>query len=283
MATINAICYNPSPNFIPTNIYKQKTHCKISSFSLCFSASRSSLCGGFIPKTTTLGRNRLWVSKAMSDSAFSDDKSNVNIQVFEQQAFIDDSTQFCAKFLPPQLESKLNRLSRWIVTVLMGCFILWRHDAEALWFGAGAILNVLLSVWLKRILNQERPTTLKSDPGMPSSHAQSIFFAAFFVILWSVGRIGLNVFTIFVSGLVLASGSFFSYLRVSQKLHTMSQVVVGAAIGSIFSTLWYWLWNAFLLDVFISSIWVRIVVVLGSAGLCLGFFIFTIPHWLQNE
>ncbi|KAE9612970.1 hypothetical protein Lal_00027695 [Lupinus albus] len=279
MATIT----NPSPSLIPTNLHKQKRHFKISSFPHTFSASKSNLCGGFIPKTATLGRNRFWVSNAMSDSALSNNKSNENIQLFEQEAFIDDSTQFCAKFLSPQLESTLNRLSKWIVTVLIGCFILWRHDAEALWFGAGSILNGLLSVWLKRILNQERPTTLKSDPGMPSSHAQSIFFAAFFVILLSVEWLGLNVFTIFVSGLVLASAAFFSYLRVSQKLHTMSQVVVGAAIGSIFSTLWYWLWNAFLLDAFISSIWVRIVVVLGSAGLCLSFFLFAISHWLQNE
>jgi len=73
--------------------------------------------------------------------------------------------------------------SKWIVAALFGCFILWRHDAEALWFTAGSILNALLSVLLKHILNQERPSTLKSDPGMPSSHAQSIFFAVFFVIL----------------------------------------------------------------------------------------------------
>ncbi|KAE9606681.1 hypothetical protein Lal_00026447 [Lupinus albus] len=98
-----------------------------------------------------------------------------------------------------------------------------------------------------------------------------------------VERIGLNLFTIAASGLVLASGSYFSYLRVSQQLHTMSQVVVGAAIGSIFSTLWYFIWNAFVLDAFISSIWVRVVIIFGSAGTYLGFFLFAIPYWFLQE
>lgn len=76
---------------------------------------------------------------------------------------------------------------------------------------------------------------------------------------------------------------FQSYLRVSQQLHTISQVVVGAAIGSVFSILWYWLWNAIVLDAFASSLWVRIIVVLGSAGLCLGFVVFAIRHWLRDD
>jgi dolichyldiphosphatase len=76
---------------------------------------------------------------------------------------------------------------------------------------------------------------------------------------------------------------FQSYLRVSQKLHTVSQVVVGAVVGSTFSILWYWLWNAFVLDAFLSSLWVRIVVILGSAVLCLGFLLHVVRNWLKDE
>jgi len=71
------------------------------------------------------------------------------------------------------------------VTILFGVFIIWRHDAEALWFAAGSILNAMFSISLKHILHQKRPSTLKSDPGMPSSHAQSIFFTVIFIILSS--------------------------------------------------------------------------------------------------
>jgi membrane-associated phospholipid phosphatase len=75
--------------------------------------------------------------------------------------------------------------SKWIVTVLFGVFIIWRHDAEALWFAGGSILNAMFSISLKHLLNQKRPSSLKSDPGMPSSHAQSIFFTVIFIILSS--------------------------------------------------------------------------------------------------
>jgi membrane-associated phospholipid phosphatase len=48
----------------------------------------------------------------------------------------------------------------------------------------GSVLNSMLSMVLKRILNQERPvSTLRSDPGMPSSHSQSIFFTVVFTIV----------------------------------------------------------------------------------------------------
>jgi len=70
---------------------------------------------------------------------------------------------------------------------------------------------------------------------------------------------------------------------VSQQLHTVSQVVVGTVIGSIFSFLWYWLWNGFILDLFVSYLGVRIVVVLGSVGLCVGFVLFAIRYWLQDD
>ncbi|XP_045829656.1 lipid phosphate phosphatase epsilon 1, chloroplastic-like [Trifolium pratense] len=173
--------------------------------------------------------------------------------------------------------------SKWIVTVLFGVFIIWRHDAEALWFAGGSILNAMFSMSLKHILNQKRPSSLKSDPGMPSSHAQSIFFTVIFIILSSIKLLTINELTITSSSLALAFGSYFSYLRVSQKLHTVSQVIVGAVIGSICSILWYCLWNALMLDAFVSSLWVRIIVVLGSAGIWLCFLIHVICQWLKDK
>lgn len=76
--------------------------------------------------------------------------------------------------------------SKWLVAALFGVIFLWRHDAEALWAASGSVLNAGLSTVLKRILNQERPvSTIRSDPGMPSSHAQSIFFTVTFSIISS--------------------------------------------------------------------------------------------------
>lgn len=85
----------------------------------------------------------------------------------------------------PDVLLHLNQ-SKWLVSALFAAIILARHDPEALWAATGAVLNSALSVALKKILNQERPfSTLRSDPGMPSSHAQSIFYTITFLNLSS--------------------------------------------------------------------------------------------------
>ncbi|KAL5740863.1 hypothetical protein ACOSQ2_030043 [Xanthoceras sorbifolium] len=51
----------------------------------------------------------------------------------------------------------------------------------------------MLSIALKRILKQERPVpTSRSDPGMPSSHVQSVFFIFSFAIISIVEWLRLN-------------------------------------------------------------------------------------------
>ncbi|XP_054825158.1 lipid phosphate phosphatase epsilon 1, chloroplastic [Prosopis cineraria] len=284
MVVATPVCYNPSSRCLAPNLPRQR-FCHRSSFADSFSASRSNF---FPRRPLSLSRgNRLLVQNNMDELvktyAIRDNDSDEGVQVLEQESLIDGSSQLGFKFPLRELEPTLNRLSKWMVSAFFGALILWRHDAESLWFAAGSILNAVFSVVLKRILNQERPSTLKSDPGMPSTHGQSIFFFVTFAILSSVEWLGLSVSSIIISGLALALGSYFSYLRVSQQLHTASQVVVGAIVGSIDSILWYWLWNAFVLDAFVSSQWVRVAVVLGSAGICFGFVIYVIRHWLKDD
>ncbi|GAU36018.1 hypothetical protein TSUD_211560 [Trifolium subterraneum] len=258
------LCYNPSNNFSRTNQPKRR-YLRNNSFSPDLFTSRS-FTSGFLP-------DKLWVKSAMDGfvrtAAHREGMTDEHIEVLEQEAFVDRSSELQQKYFFQDVEATLNRLTKWIVSALFGVFVIWRHDAEALWFAGGSVVNAILSVLLKQILNQKRPSTVKSDPGMPSSHSQSIFFAVMFIILSSVELLTINAFTITSSVLALAFGSYLSYLRVSQKLHTVSQVVVGAVVGSIFSILWYWLWNAFVLDAFVSSLWVRIIVVLGSVAFCI--------------
>ncbi|XP_042495995.1 lipid phosphate phosphatase epsilon 2, chloroplastic-like [Macadamia integrifolia] len=183
------------------------------------------------------------------------------------------SSEYCPDFLSGGLEVTFNQLSKWLVTAAFGAFILYRHDAEALWAAMGSIVNGWLSVALKKFLNQKRPiSSLKADPGMPSSHAQSIFFAVIFVIQSLVEWLGINEFTVIIGTLVMACGSYLSWIRVSQQCHTINQVLVGAFLGSFFSLLWFWSWDAIVAKAYISSLWVRVVVALGSTGCCLSFF-----------
>lgn len=62
-----------------------------------------------------------------------------------------------------------------------------------------------------------------------------------------------------------------SWLRVSQQLHTVPQVVVGAAIGSSFFSMWIYAWKVFVTKAFESKLPVVIGTFSVAAGLCLGF------------
>lgn len=206
--------------------------------------------------------------------------SGEDIRILEQEGFIDGSAGFAAG----GLESTLNRLSKWLVAGVFGAIILLRHDGESLWAALGSVVNSMLSVVLKQILNQERPvSTLRSDPGMPSSHAMSIFFTVVFAIISVCEWFGVNEITLIIGGLILAFGLYLSWLRVSQQLHTISQVVVGAFLGLAFSALWFWSWSAFMLRAFESFLWVRIVVILCASCFCLGFLLYVIRYWLRDE
>ncbi|XP_062155844.1 lipid phosphate phosphatase epsilon 2, chloroplastic [Alnus glutinosa] len=256
-----------------------------STFSVDLSLSNSSFFGGFVSTKGVCERNRVQgLNKMVKASAFKRGDGDEGVRVLQQETFVDGSPKFRRELMADGLEPTLNRMSKWLVAGLFGGVILWRHDAVAIWAAMGSVLNSMLSIILKRILNQERPvSTLRSDPGMPSTHSQSIFFTVAFTIVSIMEWLGMNEFSITISGLTLAFGSYLSWLRVSQQFHTVNQVVVGAILGSIFSILWSWSWDAVVLQAFISSFWVRTIVVLGAAGFCLGFLVYVVLNWFRDE
>ncbi|XP_020251525.1 lipid phosphate phosphatase epsilon 2, chloroplastic-like isoform X2 [Asparagus officinalis] len=106
-------------------------------------------------------------------------------------------------------ESSLNQMSKWLIAALFGLVILWKHDSEAMWVAMGSVVNSCISVKLKNILNHRRPASaLRSDPGMPSSHAQSIFYTALFAILSLFQWLGINTFTVGAGSAILICGSY---------------------------------------------------------------------------
>ncbi|WMV16724.1 hypothetical protein MTR67_010109 [Solanum verrucosum] len=182
------------------------------------------------------------------------------------------------------IQATLNNLSKWLVAVVFGIMFLWRHDIETLWAFCGVVVNDRLSTVLKGILNHERPVlSLRSDPGMPSSHAQSIFYTVIFCIISMVEYFGCNGITAVTSVLIIAMGSYFSWLRVSQRFHTLNQVAVGAVLGFCFSIFWFWLWDALLIKAFIAHFWVRIVAVVAAAGSCVGFLLYVVRNWVHDN
>ncbi|KAL6994438.1 dolichyldiphosphatase [Sarracenia purpurea var. burkii] len=290
MAAPTAIPYNP---IIPTAaattyalIPKLKSSKIVSSPKS--PVSKLLFSDGFVSRKPVLQFGRAWNPKTMTGSTktsvFQGSAGDEVVRALEQEPFVYGPSQFAPKFTAVGIESTLNRASKWLVTALFVVVFLWRRDAEALWTAMGSIVNAGLSVIMKKILNQERPVSRKSSgPGMPSSHAQSIFFAVTFAATSLFEWLGANGFTIALGGLALAFGSYLSWLRVSQQFHTTSQVVVGAVVGSSFSVLWFWLWDAIVLKAFVSYLWARIIVVLGAAGLCLGFVVYMTRFWVMGE
>ncbi|KAL2532515.1 Lipid phosphate phosphatase epsilon 2 [Abeliophyllum distichum] len=234
--------------------------------------------GKFFSRKFAFWANETRNSNTIKDSMETHVSTSENgVQAFEQEAFIEGSLNSGAV----GFEATLNSLSKWLVAVLFGAIVLWRHDAESLWALMGSVLNAILSISLKKILKHERPiSTLRSDPGMPSSHAQSIFYTVAFVNLSMAEWYGINGLTTSLNGLVFILGCYFSWLRVSQQLHTVSQVVVGAVLGYAFSVLWFFSWRVFVLKAFITYLPVRIVVVLGAIGFGVGFIHHVFRTWL---
>ncbi|XP_010940208.2 lipid phosphate phosphatase epsilon 1, chloroplastic-like [Elaeis guineensis] len=185
---------------------------------------------------------------------------------------------------PLRFQSSINRMSKWLVAGVFGLIVLWKHDAPAMWAAMGSVINAWLSVSLKWMLNHPRPdSALRSDPGMPSSHAQSIFYSAFVAVLSLVNWLGINLLTVTVGIVTLTTAGYLSWLRVSQQLHTVGQVLVGAVVGSTCSITWLWMWHSFVLKAFISSILVRILVVLSSVTFCMAFLLYVALYWLRDK
>ena len=74
-----------------------------------------------------------------------------------------------------------------------------------------------------------------------------------------------------------------SWLRVSQRLHTLNQVMVGAAVGSAFGALWFVLWRSLVQEAVASSPSAKIAAILVSAATIVGISVHMMDHWLKTE
>ena len=128
--------------------------------------------------------------------------------------------------------------------------LLYRRDAATALFLLGAISNALLSKILKRLINASRPTGAQlEDPGMPSSHAQSLFFFAAFLAsgaqIWSMpssfelSPMQTVQLRAAASLAIVALAAMLTLLRVRAGLHTMAQISVGAVIGAANGASWF--------------------------------------------
>jgi membrane-associated phospholipid phosphatase len=134
------------------------------------------------------------------------------------------------------------------ILFLITLYFLWNKQKLLYFYIAGYVLNRILNNILKIILKQPRPSddeklfnvALRNSKqiiyknrsfwdiyGMPSGHAESVFYSTVFIYL-SLKSTYISIFYFIFSLLVC-------FQRVYFKFHTLAQVLVGSIVGGIFS------------------------------------------------
>ncbi|XP_072388732.1 dolichyldiphosphatase 1-like [Diabrotica undecimpunctata] len=128
--------------------------------------------------------------------------------------------------------------------------ILFRRDLHTITFFLGTIVSEAFNYLLKHIICESRPILRENhyvEYGMPSSHAQFVWFFTTYVIYFVYIRLqhmnnntiiqSLSKFLIIFSSLSMAI--LVSISRIYLEYHTVSQVLYGALIGVLFATFWF--------------------------------------------
>lgn len=151
---------------------------------------------------------------------------------------------------PPRALVLVNRATKYAVSLAVAVALcLSGATPRACWDVAGAVASSAANKALKRLLAHERPAGApKADPGMPSSHANSLSFLAVTAALeiWRVGGggggggWGAGASASAAAGVaVLSLGAFLSWLRVRLGFHTPEQVAAGCTFGAACALGWH--------------------------------------------
>jgi membrane-associated phospholipid phosphatase len=125
-----------------------------------------------------------------------------------------------------------------LIIGLINCVYLWKRKIFLITYALFFIVNSFINGILKNLIQEPRPTeqiylneydvvpnTAPSKYGMPSGHAQSTGYSITFLYLVAHSP-ALLIITTFI-------GSITIYQRFKYRRHTISQLIVGLAIGSI--------------------------------------------------
>lgn len=118
---------------------------------------------------------------------------------------------------------------------------LWGRTKYLLFFLLFFIVNYYCNDFLKHYIKETRPSAYKTTPGptlkyenfsnhqsygMPSGHAQEMFYSLIFLFL---ARTQFTVYS--VAGIFVTAITVFQ--RFKNKRHTAEQLAAGAAVGSV--------------------------------------------------
>mmetsp|Transcript_10183 Transcript_10183/g.32960 ORF Transcript_10183/g.32960 Transcript_10183/m.32960 type:complete len:276 (-) Transcript_10183:73-900(-) len=141
--------------------------------------------------------------------------------------------------------SAINNTTKWAVSGAALGVLVYHHDIYASWCFIGSIVAAANCKALKKLINQSRPaSSQKADPGMPSSHAQSLLYLGTYAALAVLGAYGYTQASVAGSAVIMITALFLTWLRVTLGFHTYPQVFVGGLVGIASANLWLMLGNA---------------------------------------
>jgi len=136
------------------------------------------------------------------------------------------------------------------ILAVISVFLLMNKTTLLTIYFIGFIINSFLNIILKGVIKEPRPSEdkhlfniwlnneMKTDRhwydrfGMPSGHAESVFYSTVFIFL-ALKNVNLTVLYLIISANTL-------YQRVKYKNHTVSQVIVGSIIGAVLASFFYY-------------------------------------------
>ncbi|KAK6196222.1 hypothetical protein SNE40_001487 [Patella caerulea] len=128
--------------------------------------------------------------------------------------------------------------------------ILFRRELHTMCYLLGMIVNEFINWVLKHLIREPRPSVrdkegLYCEYGMPSSHAQFMWFFSMYITFFLYIRVYKNynwsddLWKYIVSCSCFIIAGIVSYSRVYLAYHTVSQVLWGAVTGLILGALWF--------------------------------------------
>lgn len=137
--------------------------------------------------------------------------------------------------------------------------IIFRRDLHTIAFFVGVFINDCINLVLKYTICQARPIErdgLHTQYGMPSMHAQHMWFFAIYVTLFVYVRLNYSctiferIWRITVACGCITTALLISYGRVYLLYHSITQVLCGALIGVALGIIWFFITHNILTPLF---------------------------------
>lgn len=145
----------------------------------------------------------------------------------------------------------LSSLCPLALVIAFVTLILFRRDLHTIFFFIGTVLNEAINWILKHCIKELRPChgreILFSEYGMPSNHAQFMWFFATYMAFFLLIRLHHgsstypleNAWKYLATIVFISAAAIVTYSRIYLQYHTWTQVLWGAALGIFLACIWF--------------------------------------------